>query len=111
MSTPIQPLTLLVFAIAGWIQREQQAAIVYLLEENKVLKARLRGRKLRLTDDERRRLVHFNVTEHPSAEWTAQQMVNAFPRRPRLVIGYGIATRSTAGTSAGASPASASLRS
>ena len=30
--------------------------MVYLLEENKVLKARLRGRKLRLTDDERRRL-------------------------------------------------------
>ncbi len=56
MSTPIQPLTLLVIAIAGWIQREQQAAIVYLLEENRVLKARLRGRKLRLTDDERRRL-------------------------------------------------------
>ncbi len=56
MSAPIQPWTLLVVAIAGWIQREQQAAIVYLLEENKVLKARLRGRKLRLTDDERRRL-------------------------------------------------------
>ena len=33
-----------------------QAAIVYLLEENKILKARLCGRKLRLTDDERRRL-------------------------------------------------------
>ena len=29
--------------------------MVYLLEENKVLKARLCGRKLRLTDDERRR--------------------------------------------------------
>jgi len=56
MSTPIQPLTLLVVAIAGWIQREQQAAIVYLLEENRVVKARLRGRKLRLTDNERRRL-------------------------------------------------------
>ena len=49
MSTPIQPLTLLVIAIAGWIQREQQAAIVYLLEENRVLKDRLRGRKLRFT--------------------------------------------------------------
>ncbi len=56
MSTTIQPLTLLVVAVAGWIQRDQQAAIVYLLEENRVLKARLRGRKLRLTDDERRRL-------------------------------------------------------
>ena len=56
MSTPLQPLTLLVVAIAGWLQRDQQAAIVYLLEENKVLKARLCGRKLRLTDDERRRL-------------------------------------------------------
>ena len=30
--------------------------MVYLLEENRVLKARLCGRKLRLTDDERRRL-------------------------------------------------------
>ena len=56
MRTPIQPLTLLVVAVAGWIQRDQQAAIVYLLEENRVLKARLCGRKLRLTHDERRRL-------------------------------------------------------
>ncbi len=56
MSTPIQPWTFLVVAVAGWIQRDQQAAIVYLLEENRVLKARLRGRKLRFTDDERRRL-------------------------------------------------------
>ena len=56
MRTPIQPLTLLVVAVAAWIQRDQQAAIVYLLEENRVLKARLRGRKLRFTDDERRRL-------------------------------------------------------
>ena len=56
MRTPLQPLTLLVVAMAGWIQRDQQAAIVYLLEEDRVLKARLCGRKLRLTDAERRRL-------------------------------------------------------
>jgi transposase InsO family protein len=27
----------------------------------------------------RRRIVHFNITEHPTAAWTAQQIINAFP--------------------------------
>ena len=27
----------------------------------------------------RRRIVHFNVTNHPTARWTAQQVVEAFP--------------------------------
>jgi transposase InsO family protein len=27
----------------------------------------------------RRRIVHFNVTDHPTAAWTAQQVVEAFP--------------------------------
>ena len=28
---------------------------------------------------ERRKVVHFNITEAPTAEWAAQQVVNAFP--------------------------------
>jgi hypothetical protein len=28
---------------------------------------------------DRRRIVHFNITEHPTAKWTVQQIVDAFP--------------------------------
>jgi putative transposase len=37
---------------------------------------------------ERRRLVHFNMTEHPTAAWTAQQVVDAFPwdEAPRYLL-------------------------
>ncbi len=32
-----------------------------------------------ILNHERRRIVHSNITEAPTAEWTAQQIVNAFP--------------------------------
>jgi transposase InsO family protein len=37
---------------------------------------------------DRRRIVHFNVTDHPSAEWTGRQLVEAFPwdTVPRYLI-------------------------
>ena len=49
-------LPLIVRALIGWLQREQLETVAYLREQNRILKAQLRGRRL-LTDDERRRLV------------------------------------------------------
>jgi transposase InsO family protein len=37
---------------------------------------------------DRRRIIHFNITEHPTAQWTAQQIVEAFPwdTAPRYLL-------------------------
>ena len=37
---------------------------------------------------DRRQIVHFNVTEHPTAQWTAQQLTEAFPldTAPRYLL-------------------------
>jgi len=56
MSQVLQPWQLFVGILAGWINEHQQAAIEYLWEENRVLREQLGKRRLRLTDDQRRRL-------------------------------------------------------
>jgi putative transposase len=50
------PLQVLLVALAGWVNRQPQHVIEYLVEENRVLKEQVKGRRLRLTDDQRRRL-------------------------------------------------------
>jgi transposase InsO family protein len=54
MNAPV--LQFLLIAVAGWIQRGQHNTIEYLVEENRVLREQLGKRRLRLTDDQRRRL-------------------------------------------------------
>ena len=50
------PLQYLVATLALWLNRQQQAVIDYLKEENRLLKAKLGGRKIQFTDAERCRL-------------------------------------------------------
>jgi hypothetical protein len=52
----VLPLHVIVTALLGWFGREQREVIEFLRAENRVLKAQLHGRRLRLTDNERRRL-------------------------------------------------------
>ncbi|HUT62283.1 MAG TPA: hypothetical protein VNA25_30970 [Phycisphaerae bacterium] len=46
----------IVVALAGWLNRQQQDVLAYLEEENRVLREHLKGKRIRFTDDQRRRL-------------------------------------------------------
>jgi hypothetical protein len=52
----VLPFHLLLVAFLGWVEREQRTVIDFLREENRALKAQLLGHRIRLTDDQRRRL-------------------------------------------------------
>jgi putative transposase len=56
MSSLLQPLHLLLMMFAGWVNRHQLDVIGYLQEENRIIKERPGGRRIRFTDAERRRL-------------------------------------------------------
>src|SRR4029434_1904266 len=56
MRNIVNPFRFVVIAMAGWMNQKQQYAIDYLREENRVLREQLGSRRLRFTDDQRRRL-------------------------------------------------------
>ncbi len=56
MKADTYPLRVLPWSFSGWLNRHQQDTITYLVEENRVLKEQMKGRRLRLTDEQRLRL-------------------------------------------------------
>jgi hypothetical protein len=54
MKSILQPWRLLLFIIAGWINRHQQDVVEYLRTENKVLKEKLGKKRILLSNDQRR---------------------------------------------------------
>ena len=49
-------LQMVLSVLTGWLDRREREAIAYLIEENRLLRRQLGTRRLRLTDDDRRRL-------------------------------------------------------
>ena len=47
---------MLLLTITSWLDHREREMVGYLMEENRILRAQLGGRRLRLTDDDRRRL-------------------------------------------------------
>jgi hypothetical protein len=56
MSGVLDPFRFVLIAVAGWMNQRQLQVTDYLREENRVLREQLDGRRLRLNDDQRRRL-------------------------------------------------------
>jgi hypothetical protein len=56
MRRTLHPFRFLLISVTGGLGQQQRDAIDYLREENRVLRERLGGKRLRLNDDQRRRL-------------------------------------------------------
>src|SRR5216684_8059012 len=56
MPRVLDPFRFVLIAVAGWMNQRQLQIIDYLREENRVLREQLGGRRVRLNDDQRRRL-------------------------------------------------------
>src|SRR5262245_6527690 len=56
MRALLDPFSFLVVPLAGWMNQHQQHVIHYLMEENRVLREQIGDRRMRFTDDQRRRL-------------------------------------------------------
>ncbi len=56
MSFVLHPWQLLLIGLAGWVNRQQQEVIEYLRTENQVLRESHGMKRIKLTDDQRRRL-------------------------------------------------------
>jgi hypothetical protein len=52
----LDPFRFLLIAVSGWMSQRQLLVIDYLREENRVLREQLGGRRVRLDDNQRRRL-------------------------------------------------------
>src|SRR6266704_816317 len=56
MRTSLDPFSFVVIAIAGWMKLHQHHVIEYLMEENRVLREQIGNRRMRFSDNQRRRL-------------------------------------------------------
>src|SRR5215470_16470027 len=56
MRVAFDPFSFLVTSLAGWMNQHQQHIIEFLMEENRVLREQIGDRRMRFTDNQRRRL-------------------------------------------------------
>src|SRR5712692_11662523 len=95
---------ILLVALAGWVNRHQLEVIDYLRKENRILKEQLHGRRLRLSDAQRRRVaarghrlgrraladVATLVTPDTTLRWHRRLIARKWATERRQVGGAGV---------------------
>ena len=71
---------MLLMVLTGWLERREREALAYLIEENRLLRAQLGGRRLRLTDGDRRRLAG-RAQLSPRTFWSFAREFSSFRRQ------------------------------
>jgi hypothetical protein len=71
-------LQMVLSVLTGWLDRREREAIAYLIEDNRLLRRQLGGRRLRFTDDDRRRLP-------PERTESAVRRCGSWPRSRRRI--------------------------
>src|SRR5882762_8586870 len=56
MQARLDPFSFLIVSIAGWMNQHQHRVIEYLIKENRVFREQMGNRRVRFSDDQRRRL-------------------------------------------------------
>src|SRR3954451_17432497 len=88
------PLQFLLLTVSGWMTRDHQRVTDYLLAENAVLREQLRGRRLRYTDAQRRRL----ATAAKRLERKALKQLDTLVTPTRCCAGIDLVARKYDGT-------------
>lgn len=88
MKADTYALQVLLWTLSGWVNRHQQTVIAYLAEENRILMEQIKGRRLPLTDEQRRRLAGKGkrLVEAEDPGPTGAQGRPALLRRARLAL-------------------------
>lgn len=62
----VSAFQMLLLTVTSWLDQREREVLAYLIEENRVLRRQLGGRRLRLTDDDRRKACRASL---PAAPW------------------------------------------
>jgi len=92
MTNTFRPWQLLSVIIAGMLSEQQQHIIEYLKEENRILRAQIGNRRLRLSDDDRRRLPAKGKALSPDGYLARSAVLS---HQKRFSVGTGGSSRSS----------------